>query len=357
MGLKRKGNLFSKITSYDNIYVAHFNARKGKSHYAEVKLVNSDIDCYVKEIKEMLENKTFTTAEYELKIIYEPKERNIYKLPYFPDRIIHHAIMQVLQPIWDKIFIYDLYSSIPGRGIHAGSYRLRSFLKDKENTQYCLKFDISKFYPSMNHDILLNIIKCKIKCKDTLWLLEDVIRSMEGVPIGNYLSQYFGNLYLNGFDHWIKEQKKMRYYLRYCDDGVILHKDKDVLKALKIEMEHKLSELGLTLNPKTCIFPVDRCGIDFLGYRHYRGYTLLRKSSARKFKDRTKEIVKRHEQMRDDEVVCSIMSHVGWLKHCNSYNLMRSYMYDNRGLISIMDEKCQQLGIANPLEKLIGGET
>ena len=146
----------------------------------------------------------------------------------------------------------------------------------------------------------------------------------------------------------------MRYYLRYCDDGVILHKDRDVLKDLKVEMGVQLSELGLNLNPKTNIFPVDRCGIDFLGYKHYRGYTLLRKSSARMLKGRLQEIVKRHDQMRDQEVVSSIMAHVGWLKHCNSYNLMQSWIYGNADVLAIMDEKSQRLGITNPLEKMIG---
>lgn len=350
--MKRFGNLFSSIVDYDNLLTAHLNARKGKSQYGEVQMVNRDTEMFIAEIQRMLISKTFTTSPYELKEIYEPKKRTIYKLPYYPDRIVQHAVMQVIQPIWDKIFIYDLYSAIPGKGLHAGSYRLRKFLKDVPNTQYCLKFDISKFYPSMNHDVLLNLIEKKIKCKDTLWLLEDVIRSTPGVPIGNYLSQYFGNIYMNEFDHWLKEDKGMRYYLRYCDDGVILHADLQVLKDLLVEIREKLEGLHLTLNPKTSIIPVDRCGVDFLGYRHYRGHTLLRKSAARNMKKKVAEIERHGVKMRAESVVCSVMSIFGWLKHCNSFHLTSRYLTGNKTLCCIMDLKSAEMGITNPMRSL-----
>ncbi len=350
--MKRFGNLFSSIVDTDNLLTAHLNARKGKSQYGEVQMVNRDPGYYIAEIQRMLISKTFTTSPYELKEIYEPKQRTIYKLPYYPDRIVQHAVMQVIQPIWDKIFIYDLYSAIPGKGLHAGSYRLRNFLKDVPNTQYCLKFDISKFYPSMNHDVLLSLIEKKIKCKDTLWLLEDVIRSTPGVPIGNYLSQYFGNIYMNEFDHWLKEDKGMRYYLRYCDDGVILHADKFLLQDLLIEIRDELKKLHLNLNPKTSIFPVDRCGVDFLGYRHYRRHTLLRKSSARNMIKRVNQIEVCGYKMDAKTVICSVMSMFGWLKHCNSYHLTSRYLTGNVTLCSIMERKSTEMGIVNPMRIL-----
>jgi retron-type reverse transcriptase len=347
--MKRHGNLFSQIVDLDNILLAHENARKGKSRYTEVQRVNENPVFYAKEIQLALINKTYKTSQYTLKEIYEPKQRTIYKLPYYPDRIVHHAIMQVIQPIWDNIFIFDLYSAIPGKGLHAGSYRLRQFLKDAPGTQYCLKFDVSKFYPSMNHDILLSLIKKKIKCLDTLALLEEAIRSTDGVPIGNYLSQYFGNIYLNEFDHWIKEEKGIRYYIRYCDDGVILHSDKEYLKQLKVEIEDYFSSLKLKLNPKTAIFPVDRCGIDFLGYRHYREYTLLRKSSAKNLKNRMKSIA----YLTPESAISSVMSTLGWIKHCNSFNLVKRYILENPGIKTAISNYSEVLGISDPLEKYI----
>lgn len=334
--MKRYGNLFEKIIDVDNLRLAHKNARKGKTHYMDVQRIDGDIDFYMWQLYDMLREKTFTTSPYTTKQIYEPKPRLIYKLPYFPDRIVHHAVMNVLQPIWDSTFISDLYSAIPGKGLHAGSYRLRQFLLDRKNTRYCLKFDVSKFYPSVNHDILMEKIRKKIKCKDTLWLLEDVVRSPGGgtnVPIGNYLSQYFSNIYLSDFDHWIKEDKRMRYYIRYCDDGVVLHRDKKALSALQGEIEeHMRYKLELTPNPKTQVIDVDRQGIDFLGYRCFRDHTLLRKSSARNFKTKMTHLETHH--VDPVTLISSVMSYIGWMKHCDSHNLVNRYIFENPMIIS-----------------------
>ena len=354
--MKRYGNLFSKIVDLDNIALAHKNAKRGKGHYGEVQEVEKAPEKYIQAIQDMLINKTFTTAKYKTKMIYEPKTRIIYKLPYFPDRIVHHAVMNIIQSIWDKVFIYDLYSAIPGKGLHAGVLRLRQFLKDKENTQYCLKFDIRNYYPSVNHDILLELLKRKIKCNDTLWLLEDVIRSPEGdtnLPIGNYLSQYFGNIYLNGLDHWLKEEKGIKYYIRYCDDAVLLHKSKEVLNALLEEIGIYLNDnLKLKLNTKTQIFPVDARGIDFLGYRSFRDYTLLRKSSATRFKRKIRFIEQNHERLEPQHIISSIMSYYGWIQFCNGHHLLKKYILENDNLIEIMNEASKPLNITNPILNL-----
>lgn len=329
--MKRRGYLFSTLVSMDNLRLAHQNARKGKAHYRDVKMVDADQEKYLRMLQESIISKTFTTSPYRTKTIYEPKQRVIYKLPYFPDRIVHHAIMQVMQPIWDKKFIFDLYSAIPGKGLHAGSYRLREFLKDAPNTKYCLKFDVTKFYPSIVPEKMFEIVQTTVKDPDVLWLLKDVIFSNpdQGVPIGNYLSQYFSNLYLTPFDHWIKEEMGMKYYIRYCDDGVIMHADKDRLIALRDEIAEYFGTLGLTLNKKTSIFPVDRCGVDFLGYRCFRNHTILRKSSSRRFKSKIHKIEKNYRTMNPDAVLGSVGAYYGWLKHCNAYNLARVYLYDN----------------------------
>lgn len=354
--MKRHGNLFEKIIDIDNLRLAHANARKGKTHYSAVRLVDNDPDKFLWQLHNSLKNKTFATSPYTTKRIYEPKPRTIYKLPYFPDRIVHHAVMNVLQPIWDKTFIFDLYSAIPGKGIHSGSYRLRQFLRDSENTRYCLKFDISKFYPSINHDILIQIIHKKLKCKDTLWLLEEIIRSPGGdtnIPIGNYLSQYFSNIYLNEFDHWVKETKYMRHYIRYCDDGVILHNDRGVLQELKRDIASYFYEnLDLTLNPKTCIIDVDKQGVDFLGYRCFRYHTLLRKSSAINFKRKIRFI--ESHSANPSFIVSSIMSSIGWLMHCDSYNILNKYVYCNKNILLKMETASEQLNIKNPIIEYTG---
>lgn len=236
--MKRYGNLYEKIYNMNNIILAHKNARKGKKHYSEVNMVDNNPEYYFQQVYDMLKNKTFKNSKYYIfKLIDNGKEREIFKLPYFPDRIIHHCIMQVLEPIWKKTLIRDTYSSIKGRGLHDGVRRIKTALKDREGTKYCMKLDIKKFYPSVNHEVLKQIIRQKIKCQNTLWLLDEIIDSTGGVPIGNYLSQYFGNIYLSGLDHFVKERQHIKYYFRYCDDIVILSESKtklwEVLNAIK----------------------------------------------------------------------------------------------------------------------------
>ncbi len=348
--MKRRGNLFSTLVSLENLQKAHQNARKGKKHYQAVQMVDANPDQYLLQLQQDLIDHTFTTAPYTQKTIFEPKQRIIYKLPYYPDRIVHHAVMQVTQPIWDRQFIHDLYSAIPGKGLHAGSYRLREFLRDTENTQYCLKFDITKFYPSIRPDRLYEIVQRTVKDPDVLWLLADVIFSTPdgGVPIGNYLSQYFSNLYLTPFDHWLKEQMRARYYIRYCDDGVILHRDKGWLQDLLPRIEEYFDTLGLKLNPKTSIFPVDRCGVDFLGYRSFRTHTILRKSSARRLKKRVREIEQNYQTMNPDEILGSLGAYHGWLKHCDCYNFARTYLYENPAIRTAVDYAVEMKGIKCP---------
>lgn len=356
LGMKRYGNLYPKIYSEDNLYAAISNAKKGKTKYSEVRNVVNNSEYYVGILRDMLINHEFHTAKYRTKFVYEPKVREIYILPFFPDRIVHHAIAQVLRPIWEPMFIYDCYSAIPGKGLHAGHYRLHSFLKDKENTKYCLKFDIAKFYPSIDHDILFEILQRKIKCRETLEILRDVVYSPGGgknAPIGNYLSQYFSNLYLNEFDHWLKEERGIKYYLRYCDDGVILNNDRRFLKNLEEDISSFMeNNLLLHLNAKTRVTPVDAQGIDFLGYKSFRDYSLLRKSSAKKFKRKIRYIERHYGEMEDSSIVSSIMSYYGWLKHCNSHNLQRKYIFENENLMGIYDDACGNLEIVNRLQMI-----
>jgi retron-type reverse transcriptase len=255
--------------------------------------------------------------------------------------------MQVLEPIWKKTFIADTYSSIKGRGIHKGVARIKSALTDIGNTQYCLKLDIRKFYPSINHDILKSIIRRKIKDPNVLALLDGIIDSAEGVPIGNYLSQYFGNLYLTYLDHWLKETKHCKYYFRYCDDMVTLHADKVHLSQLKDNIEAYLSKnLKLTLKSNWQIFPVDARGIDFLGYRFYHNYTLLRKSIAIKFKQRIRYIKAHWRDLPPSEILNSVMSYYGWLGYANCNNLTKRYI--NQEIYSIFNKVCRREGLTNP---------
>lgn len=342
----------------ENMREAHRRARRGKWHYAAVQMVNEDEDEYLETIRQSLLDKSFTTAPYKTRIVREPKKRRIYILPYYPDRIVQHAIMNVIQPIWDKVFIYDTYSAIPGRGIHAAIERLDAFLARVPGRAYCLQFDVKSYYPSMNHAILKELIRRKIKCRDTLRLIDDVIDSVPGkanVPIGNYLSQYFGNIYLNWMDHWLKETKRVGYYIRYNDDGIILHTDKGILHHLQEAISWYLeTKLEMCLNPKTQVYPVEARGIDFLGYRTFRCYRLLRKRSATRFKKQMAWIERHHKDMEAQTVVSSIMGYVGWLGHADCFNLIRTHVLENPKLMAVCEHACSELGFENPIRRQYG---
>lgn len=356
--MKRHGNLYNRISSLPNLYIAHRHARRGKTHYSEVRYVDKNKDKLLEGLHETLVHQTYTTGKYKIKKIYEPKERTIYALPYYPDRIVQHATMNILQPIWDKTFIYDLYSAIPNKGIHKAIKRLRLFLKDIENTKYCLQFDIKSYYPSMNHNILMALIEKKIKCRKTLWLLKDVIDSLgdeTNIPIGNYLSQYFGNLYLNEFDHWLKEKQYIKHYIRYNDDGIILGNNKKQLWGLLDKIQNYVeTHLQLKLNTKTRIYPVDEVGIDFLGYKTHRTHVLLRKRTVNKFKHKIKDIKTRHVETKNQHIMSSVMSYVGWMQHGNCYNLLCKHILRDKELNEIIDHCSAELGYKNPLKRKYG---
>lgn len=310
----------------DNLIAAHQNARKGKTHYCDVCIVDSDPEKYLGQIQKMLKEKTYRTSKYTVFTkMDKKKEREIFALPYYPDRIIQWAIVQVLEPIWMNTLISNTFSSLKGRGIHHGLWKLQKDLQQRTNTRYCLKFDVKKFYPSIDHTILKTIIHHKIKDPDVFILLNDIIDSADGVPIGNYLSQYFGNLYLSVFDHWVKETNRIQYYYRYCDDIVILGNDKIMLHSLldKIKLYFN-TYLKLQVKENWQVFPTFIRGIDFIGYRCFGDYTLLRKSTVVTMKRKLVRMLNHESLTRHDLNVIS--SYHGWLKWCDGRRLSKKYI-------------------------------
>lgn len=216
-------------------------------------------------------------------------------------------------------FISHTYSCIKGKGIHAAANELKIALKDVEGTTYCLKLDIKQFYPSINHDILKALLRRKFKDRDLLWLLDDIIDSSVGVPIGNYTSQTFANFYLSGFDHWLKETKGVKYYFRYADDMVILSNDKQYLHRLLADIREYLDvELKLTVKHNYQVFIVDVRGIDFLGYVFYHTHVMIRKSIKKNFARMLKWRPRQE----------SIAPYLGWLKHCNGKHLIKKLLHN-----------------------------
>lgn len=322
--MKRHNNLFNKIVTMDNLRLAFCKASKGKHDYRQVIEVERDLDNKLFEIQRMLLEGTFSTSAYKIRKIYEPKERIIYVLPFFPDRIVQHAIMNIVAPIWDSMFIYDSFSCRKNKGQHAASNRIMQFIGGKDDL-YCLHCDISKFFPSINHDIMMKLIVHKIKDKRVLLLLKDIVYSIKGgvnAPIGNLTSQWLGNLYMHKVDLWIKQTYHIKKYVRYCDDFIIIHKDKKLLQHIRKELPVFLRE-NLKLHLSKCtLYPVNE--IDFIGYRHFiNRYILIRKRTKRRMK-RTIQSLKCHGANNPEAIKSSID---GWLVHANSYNLRR-VMYE-----------------------------
>jgi len=307
--LKRIGNLYQKIISLENLYLAEEKARKGKKNRKDIIKFVKNLDDNIQKLHNELKNKTYSTSEYYHFTIYEPKQRNISRLKYV-DRIVHHAILIHLEPIFIDCFISQTYSCIKKRGILGALNQLSKYLRDKEETKYCLKIDIHKFYPSVNNKILKSQLRRKFKDIDLLYLLDNIIDSIKGLPLGNYTSQFFGNFYINNFLHWLKQNKKVKVIV-YCDDIVILGNDKQKLHELRKKIEkYLLINLKLKLSNYQ-VFPINSRGIDFVGYKSYHTHILLRDSIKRRF----------IKMLRYNYNQKSIASYHGWLVHGNCINL------------------------------------
>ncbi len=312
--MKRKGNLYQDIISIKNLTFADKKARRGKRHQYGVRMFDKNSVENILKLHDLLKSKKYKTSPYKVFSIKDPKPREIFCLPYFPDRIVHHAIMIPLEKIFVSTFTNDTYSCIKNKGIHAAMANVKKGLLNESETTYCLKLDIKKFYPSIDHTILKSLLRKKIKDVDLLILVDEIIDSADGVPIGNYLSQYFANFYLTYFDHWIKEIMKVKYYFRYADDIVILHNNKPYLHQLLSDIKLYLTqELKLTVKNNYQIFPVEERGIDFIGYVFRHKYIRLRKG----IKQNLFRMLSKNPNQK------SVDSYNGWMIHANCKNLQK----------------------------------
>lgn len=327
--MKRVGYLFDKVTQLGNIESAIMKASKGKTKRKSVDKVLDSPTYYALQIQKMLKEKSYIPSPYiEMKIHdgVRKKERIIYKPQFYPDQCIHWALMLQIEPILMKKMYHWNCASIKGRGLHHGMRHLKKILvDDRKYTKYCLKLDVKKFYPSIDKEILKNKFRKIIKDADILWLIDSIIDSSEsGVPIGNYTSQWFADFYLCDLDKFIKEELKVKYYVRYMDDMVLFSNNKKELHKIRVKIEDFLANEHLKLKENWQLFKTDSRPLDFLGYRFYRGYTTLRKSNFLRIKRRIKKIYKKGELNFHD--ACAVLSYNGWVIHSNCYNYTQKYM-------------------------------
>lgn len=324
--MKRKGYIYEKIYDKDNIRTAIKNASRHKKKMRIVQKVLKNEEYYVNQIHNMLKNETYTPSKYSVSIIYDgtnKKERKIHKPKFYPDQIIHWAIMLQTENLFKRGMYRWTGASIKNRGQIYIKNRVEKWIKnDVSVTKYCLKLDIRKYYQHINQDILKDKIKSIIKCNKTLSLFNLIISSIDsGIPIGNYTSQWFANFYLQDLDHFIKEKLKIKRYIRYMDDLVLLHPNKKELRKALVEIRTELNKLGLDIKDNYQMFPINKRALDFVGFVFTRNKTFIRKRITKRarrksFKYKIKSNIKNAK---------SLMSYYGHYKHSDSYFLFKIY--------------------------------
>lgn len=320
---------FHDKLTYINLYNAYYRICKNKRNKSHILKYDIDLETNLTNLLNDLKNNNYKPGKYREFLIYEPKERLIRSLP-FRDRIVHQwYIEEFIKPYIIPRFIKDSYACIEGRGSHTGIRQLQKYMRRLYKTNkdyYVLKCDINKYFYNVNKSILFNIMKKYISDKDLLNLTKVIIFDNDeevSIPIGNYTSQYFANIYLNELDYYIKEELKIKYYIRYMDDFVILLNTKKECIQIKSLIENFLNEkLYLKLNSKSKFFH-NRFGIDFLGYRIFNDYLLLRNNSKKKIRKKIRKWNKAYDNGTLDthKVKLSINSWLAHIKHCDSYRL------------------------------------
>jgi len=314
---KKFRNLHYELCSPGTIARAQYEAQKKKTRRKEILLFNEHIVENLDAVYDMLRNNTYHPSPYREKVIHEPKERIIKIAPFFPDRVIHKCVMLTFGNIWRSQLIDSTYACIEGRGITKCLHDLNKALRDVDETKYCLKLDVKKFYDSIDHEVLKRIIRQKVDDEIALVTVDRIIDSAPGLPIGNETSQTLANLYLSGLDRYIKRQLKVKYYFRYMDDMVFLGSSKEklwsVYRAVKEYLEDSLKlKLKRSANP----FPVDSESIDFVGYRSNHFNVLLRKRILYNFYKKLKIVRKKHALIEDDMIKHELSSYYGFLLQC-----------------------------------------
>ena len=329
--------LYNEIISLNNLFAAWYEFKRGKIKKQDVQKLSFNLEDNIFNLHQELKNKTYQHSRYESFYIQDPKLRHIHKA-CVKDRVVHQALFRILYHLFDRKFIYDSYSCRLNKGTHKGVLRLEKFSckvsKNHTKTAYALKCDIKKFFENINHSILLGLIEKTINDSDTLWLINKIIKSFksrfnQGLPLGNVTSQLFANIYLNELDQFMKHKLKEKYYLRYCDDFVILSNDKKyLLNIIKPISEFLSAKLNLNLHQDKIIIRKLNQGVDFLGYVVLPHYKLLRTKTKKRI---YRKLKLSKEQYKDDLITRELFyqilqSYLGMLKHCRGHKIKKKLL-------------------------------
>lgn len=344
--MKRYGNLWPQITDFENLLIAARKAQRGKRFRENVLEFNYHLESELVQIKQELETKTYQPGDYHTFEIVEPKKRMISAAPY-RDRVVHHALCNVIVPIFERTFIHDSYANRVGFGTHRA---LRKFTKFARSSRYVLQCDICKYFPSIDHEILKALLRRKLKCQETLWLIDTIIdnsneqeavlnyfpgddlfaplQKRKGLPIGNLTSQFFANIYLNGFDHFVKEDLQVKKYIRYVDDFALFADDWEFLAAARREIENYLIKLRLQIHPiKSQLFATCK-GANFLGFRILPDRIRVRTENLRRARRRLRKMQEDYTQGKigEKEIKQSMQSWFAHLEHGDTWQLRQQIL-------------------------------
>jgi len=355
--MKRHKSLYSKLCSDENLFLAYSRARRGKSRKQSVIEFDKNIEENLQELKEELVSLSYEPKNLKRFIVRDPKTRVIHASA-FRDRIVHHAIVNLLEPIYEKIFICDSYASRKNKGTHTAIGRLDKFKQqvsqnglivndknpylNKNSVQgYFFKADIYHYFDSVDHEILIGILEKKIKDEKLIILIRKVLLNFnsaitgKSMPLGNYTSQFFANVYLNELDYFVKHELKAKFYIRYVDDFIILHRSKNRLEFLKNKIDLFLRiKLGLKLHPeKSDIFSLQK-GIAFLGYKTFYKYKILRKRNRKYFCRKLDTILINYKEGNIDEekVISQLQGWVGYARWANTFLLRKKIIFKTQNL-------------------------
>lgn len=327
MGYKCK-RLIEQIVDWDNLIEAHRLARRGKRNREEVMRFEANLWEELGRLQMELLWGTYQPGRYRTFVVREPKRREIAALPY-RDRVAQHAICNITAPIWHRAMIDDTYACRPGKGTHAAANRAQRWLRDMHKSgrpAWVLKMDVSKYFQSISHRLAKRVIRRKIACPATLRLLDTILDSTAGsdeldpvgIPVGNLTSQWIANLVGNEIDQWAKRTLRLKRYLRYMDDMVVLCWSKEEALRVRAQFEARLAGMGMTFS-KTSILPASR-GLNFVGYRIWHDHRLLRRQSIITMKRRLKALQRQFQAGRIglDRVHATVASWVAHAVHANS---------------------------------------
>lgn len=342
--MKTYRNIYPQIYDFENLYAAYRAARRGKRGRYEVMRFEQRVEDQLFRLQEELRDQTYTPGAYRHFYIYEPKKRKISAAP-FRDRVVHHALVNVIEPIWERKFIHDSYACRVGKGTHKALDRCTEWVKQY---RYVLQCDIAKFFPTIDHAVLLDMLKRPIADSQAFWLCERIVTSgagvldserelrwfggddmfaplrPQGLPIGNLTSQFWANVYLNELDQFAKRELKCHAYVRYADDFLLFSDDMATLHAWHAALRaFAAGRLRLHLHERKCQVYPTRTGVPFLGFRHFPTHRRLKRENVVRFRRRLRVLQHGYATgaVNREKVGESIQSWCAHAAHGNTYTL------------------------------------